>query len=155
MCGSQKNAEWVKVPIMETLQQVICRVTNRVFVGAPLCPRYFPGFWFVQYERMLFLGRDRDYQDLNLTFAVNVVKHGTIISFFPKLLKPCVVISIYIPLFLPLTHKLALWHACCRTVRLTSDKRWSLSDLWSRSGPRRWRNLETTGINQYVDLIVS
>jgi hypothetical protein len=31
------NAEWVKVPILETIQRVICRATNRIFVGAPLC----------------------------------------------------------------------------------------------------------------------
>ena len=99
-----RNAEWVKVSIMETLQQVICRATNRVFVGVPLCPRSFPGSLFVQSERMRCLGRNRDYQDLNLTFAVNVVKYGTIISFFPKFLKPCVVISIYILLFLSQTH---------------------------------------------------
>ena len=29
---------WVKVPIVETLQRVICSATNRVFVGVPLCP---------------------------------------------------------------------------------------------------------------------
>ncbi len=33
-----ENAEWVKVPIMEMLQRVICSATNRVFVGVPLCP---------------------------------------------------------------------------------------------------------------------
>ena len=31
------NADWVKVPIVETVQRVVCAVTNRVFVGAPLC----------------------------------------------------------------------------------------------------------------------
>ncbi len=31
-------AEWMKVPIRETMQRVICRTTHRVFVGAPLCP---------------------------------------------------------------------------------------------------------------------
>ena len=31
------SAEWVKVPIPETLQRVICRATNRIFVGIPLC----------------------------------------------------------------------------------------------------------------------
>jgi hypothetical protein len=36
-------------------------------------------------------GRDRDYQNLNLGFAVNVVIFGTIISCFPKPLKLCVV----------------------------------------------------------------
>ena len=32
-----ENIEWVKVPIIETLQRVVCRATNRVFVGVPLC----------------------------------------------------------------------------------------------------------------------
>ncbi|KAF8467574.1 cytochrome P450 [Russula ochroleuca] len=60
--------EWVKVPILETLQRVICRTTNRIFVGVPLC-------------------RDYDYQTLNLTFAVNFTKFGMIISMVPKPLK--------------------------------------------------------------------
>jgi hypothetical protein len=36
------------------------------------------------------LGRDHDYQVLNTTFAVNVVKFATIIGPFPKFLKPCI-----------------------------------------------------------------
>jgi hypothetical protein len=32
-----EGAEWVKVPIMETLQQAVCSSTNRAFVGVPLC----------------------------------------------------------------------------------------------------------------------
>ncbi|KAH9975530.1 cytochrome P450 [Lactifluus volemus] len=35
-------------------------------------------------------GRNRDYQALNLTFAINVVKSGTILSMFPKPLRPIV-----------------------------------------------------------------
>jgi hypothetical protein len=35
---SSQHAEWVKVPIIETIQRVVCRTTNRIFVGAPLCP---------------------------------------------------------------------------------------------------------------------
>jgi hypothetical protein len=62
---------WVKVPIQETLERVICRATNRILVGVPLC-------------------RDYDYQTLNSTFADNVVKFGMIISLFPKSLKPIV-----------------------------------------------------------------
>jgi cytochrome P450 len=62
---------WVKVPVIETIQRVVCATMNRVFVGSPLC-------------------RDRDYQTLNLNFAVNVVKFATIISMFPKPLKPIV-----------------------------------------------------------------
>ncbi|KAH9004862.1 cytochrome P450 [Lactarius hengduanensis] len=53
------------------MQRVICRVTNRVFVGAPLC-------------------RNRDYQALNLNFATNVIKFATILRLFPDFLKPLV-----------------------------------------------------------------
>jgi len=63
--------KWVKVPVIETLQRVVCRITNRIFVGAPLC-------------------RDHEYQTLNINFAAKVVKFGLIISLFPKPLKPIV-----------------------------------------------------------------
>jgi hypothetical protein len=36
-----QHTEWVKVPFLETIQRVICRTTNRIFVGVPLCPRSF------------------------------------------------------------------------------------------------------------------
>ncbi|KAI0000304.1 cytochrome P450 [Russula vinacea] len=63
--------KWVKVSILDTVRRVICRTSNRIFVGVPLC-------------------QDHDYQNLNLTFAVNVVKFGLIIGMFPKPLKPIV-----------------------------------------------------------------
>ena len=39
------------------------------------------------------IGRNQDYVTLNLNFAVNVLKFATIISMFPKPLKPYVVMS--------------------------------------------------------------
>jgi hypothetical protein len=47
-----------------------------------------------------FSGRDHDYQALNLSFAVNVVKFGTILSFVPKPFK----------LWVPLTSARVLFH---------------------------------------------
>jgi len=38
---SNRRLEWVKVPILPTVQQIICRVSNRIFVGAPLCAQPF------------------------------------------------------------------------------------------------------------------
>ncbi|KAH9036363.1 cytochrome P450 [Lactarius pseudohatsudake] len=61
--------DWVKVPVLETVQRVVSAASNRVFVGSPLC-------------------RDQGYLTLNLNFAINVVKSATIISMFPKPLKP-------------------------------------------------------------------
>ncbi|KAH9975535.1 cytochrome P450 [Lactifluus volemus] len=66
-----RDDEWIKIPIVETIQRVVCAISNRVFVGAPLC-------------------RNRDYQTLNLTFAINVVKFGMVLSMFPKPLRPIV-----------------------------------------------------------------
>ncbi|KAN0126092.1 Cytochrome P450 [Lactarius tabidus] len=63
--------DWVKVPVVETIQRVVCESMNYVFVGPPLC-------------------RNQDYLTLNLNFAINVVKFATIISVFPKPLKPIV-----------------------------------------------------------------
>ena len=98
---------------------------------------------------ILFSGRDYDYQTLNLTFAVNVVKFGLIIRIFPKILKPCVVPSIRVPLSLKPT--LVLCHGCYRTFPPRFDRRLSLSDLWSRNGLQRWRSMERTGrISRFV-----
>ncbi|KAH9061886.1 cytochrome P450 [Lactarius vividus] len=63
--------DWVKVPVVETMQHVVCATSNRVFVGPSLC-------------------RNQDYLNLNLNFAVNVMKFATIFGMFPKPLKPIV-----------------------------------------------------------------
>jgi len=64
-----KNIGWVKVPLVQTLQQVVCRISNRVFVGTPLC-------------------RDPRYQTLNLKFAIHVMKFAMILRTLPEYLKP-------------------------------------------------------------------
>ncbi|KAH9047277.1 cytochrome P450 [Lactarius hengduanensis] len=63
--------DWVKVPVLETMQHVVSATTNRVFVGPPLC-------------------RNQEYLTLNLNYAVNVLKFAAIIGMFPKPLKPIV-----------------------------------------------------------------
>lgn len=32
--------EWTSVPALETIQQIVCRTSNRVFVGLPLCESF-------------------------------------------------------------------------------------------------------------------
>ena len=68
-------------------------------------------------------GRNRDYQDLNLTFALNIMKYSTIISMFPRPLKPCVVVSISAPSSPPLRPILVSWRARYRTPLSKSNKR--------------------------------
>ncbi|KAI0284741.1 cytochrome P450 [Russula brevipes] len=70
-CIPDVGEEWVKVSIIPTVQRLICRLSSRVFVGAPLC-------------------RDHDYQRLASSTTMNIVYSGIIISMFPKLFKPIV-----------------------------------------------------------------
>ncbi|KAI6116528.1 cytochrome P450 [Pisolithus croceorrhizus] len=66
----QGNA-WKSVPAVETVREIVCRTSNRVFVGLPLC-------------------RDPDWIDLNSRFAVDVATDAHILNLFPKFLVPLV-----------------------------------------------------------------
>ena len=35
------GAEWVKVSVLPTVQNIVARTSNRILVGTPLCARYF------------------------------------------------------------------------------------------------------------------
>ncbi|KIK81319.1 hypothetical protein PAXRUDRAFT_15297 [Paxillus rubicundulus Ve08.2h10] len=63
--------EWKSVPAFQTVQKVVCRTSNRVFVGLPLC-------------------RNSDWIALNIQFTLDVAKGGLIIGLFPKPLAPLV-----------------------------------------------------------------
>ncbi|KAJ3478574.1 hypothetical protein NLI96_g9659 [Meripilus lineatus] len=63
--------EWTKVTALPTVMQIVCRTSNRIFVGQPVC-------------------RDPDYANLNITYTVDVVKAGLTIKMFPRLLRPLV-----------------------------------------------------------------
>ncbi|KAF8844235.1 cytochrome P450 [Paxillus ammoniavirescens] len=67
-----RGNEWKSVPALRTVQTVVCRASNRIFVGLPLC-------------------RNPDWMDLNMQFSVDVVKRGALIGLFPKVLAPFVV----------------------------------------------------------------
>ena len=64
--------------------KVVCRASNRVFVGLPLCT------WLLslEYYVLSFAGRNSDYVDLNVQFTADVVKTGYILRMFPDFLKP-------------------------------------------------------------------
>ncbi|OBZ73466.1 Ent-kaurene oxidase [Grifola frondosa] len=61
--------EWTAVPALDTVMQVVCRTSNRMFVGLPKC-------------------RDPDYRALNVRFTIDVVMGAAIINLFPDVLKP-------------------------------------------------------------------
>ncbi|KAK7460913.1 hypothetical protein VKT23_008841 [Stygiomarasmius scandens] len=61
--------EWTALPALATVMRVVCRTTNRLLVGLPLC-------------------REPDYIRLNIEFTIDVFKAARIINLFPDLLKP-------------------------------------------------------------------
>ncbi|KAF9486888.1 cytochrome P450 [Pleurotus eryngii] len=66
-----KPGEWVSVSALETVMQVVCRTSNRLFVSLPLC-------------------RDPDYCDLNITFTMDVFIRGTLLSSMPAFIRPLI-----------------------------------------------------------------
>ncbi|KAF8526939.1 cytochrome P450 [Hysterangium stoloniferum] len=66
------TSEWTQMRVMEAVTTIICRSSNRIFVGAPLC-------------------RDPEYVKLNIQFALHITLAAHIIRLFPKFLKPLVV----------------------------------------------------------------
>ncbi|KAI0059971.1 cytochrome P450 [Artomyces pyxidatus] len=67
----EKGSEWISLSPHLTVEKVICRISNRVFVGTPT---YL----------------NDDYQGLNIEFAVNVTQLARRISQFPGFLRPIV-----------------------------------------------------------------
>ncbi|KAG5653878.1 hypothetical protein H0H81_009700 [Sphagnurus paluster] len=60
---------WTEVTVLPTIMQIVCRTSNRVFVGLPLC-------------------RDLDYRSLNITFTIDVINSARAINLFPTVLQP-------------------------------------------------------------------
>ncbi|KAF9448769.1 cytochrome P450 [Macrolepiota fuliginosa MF-IS2] len=65
------DKEWTSIPLWNTLEKLVARMSNRVFVGLPLC-------------------RDEDYLGLCIGFAGNVMAAASLINLAPKFLHPIV-----------------------------------------------------------------
>ncbi|KAM6491442.1 Cytochrome P450 [Amanita muscaria] len=63
--------EWTTVIAYSTIIDIVCRTSNRMFVGLPLC-------------------RNPDYLQLNKQLTIDVIKAAHILKFFPSFLRPTV-----------------------------------------------------------------
>lgn len=70
--------EWREICVFETTMKVIARVSNRMFVGLPLC-------------------RNETYLANAQAFAQDIIFNATLLSFVPKALKPLVAPILTIP----------------------------------------------------------
>ncbi|TBU42576.1 cytochrome P450 [Dichomitus squalens] len=62
------ETEWISVNVLKTMLNVVARVSNRVFVGLPVC-------------------RNQAYLDIAIAFTIDVIKDRTIINIFPDFVK--------------------------------------------------------------------
>ncbi|PBK90697.1 cytochrome P450 [Armillaria gallica] len=69
--------DWVEIPAYETILQIVCRASNRMFVGLPLC-------------------RNREYIKLNINCTIEIFAFARIIDMLPTVLK-----MILSPIFTP------------------------------------------------------
>ncbi|KIL63125.1 hypothetical protein M378DRAFT_164814 [Amanita muscaria Koide BX008] len=65
------ESEWTRVTAYSTIMDIVCRASNRMFVGLPLC-------------------RDPDWMELNKALALNLIKGFIILSCFPAWLRPVI-----------------------------------------------------------------
>ncbi|KAF8887392.1 cytochrome P450 [Infundibulicybe gibba] len=63
--------DWVKLRVSELVTPIVCRTSNRIFVGLPLC-------------------QDPGYIELNTKFTLEVVQTGILLNLTPKVLFPVV-----------------------------------------------------------------
>lgn len=80
--------DWVEVPGLTTMQKIVARASNRIFVGAPLCEQFHSYSSDIQL-RLCGTGRDEDYVRLNIDFTLDVFKAATVINLFPDFMKGC------------------------------------------------------------------
>ncbi|KAF8178062.1 cytochrome P450 [Pholiota molesta] len=65
------TTEWNTVPALKTVMNIVCRTSNRLFVGLPLC-------------------RDPDYRQLQEQFTLDVIRGARTINRFPQIFRPIV-----------------------------------------------------------------
>ncbi|KAF7367748.1 hypothetical protein MSAN_00838700 [Mycena sanguinolenta] len=64
-----QGSEWKSHPILPTMMTIVARVSNRLFVGLPLC-------------------RNKAYLENNVAYTVDVFRSASIITLFPPFLRP-------------------------------------------------------------------
>ncbi|EJD49234.1 cytochrome P450 [Auricularia subglabra TFB-10046 SS5] len=66
-----QGSDWTPLNLSRVLPRIICRTSNRLFIGLPLC-------------------RDPDFVDLNVSYAVDVILSARFLALFPPFMRPCV-----------------------------------------------------------------
>lgn len=82
------KTEWLAVSGKDIVMQAVCRTSNRLFVGLPLCLCTTTAALLFRSLTFWFTGRDLDYIALNIEFTIAVFIAAQTINIFPKFLQP-------------------------------------------------------------------
>jgi hypothetical protein len=85
-CLSYVQQVWVKVQTTSFLQNAVCRISNRLFVGLPLCTLIIHRAYHLIY--MCHLGRNSDWIELNIRYTIDAAIGAQILLMFPDFLRP-------------------------------------------------------------------
>lgn len=69
--------------------KIICRASNRIFVGYPLCESSFTPVFEPLSDRSI--GRDPEYIALNVQFTKDVATVATVLRMVPSFFRPYVI----------------------------------------------------------------
>ncbi|PBK90643.1 cytochrome P450 [Armillaria gallica] len=115
--------DWIEIPAYETILQIVCRASNWMFVGLPLC-------------------RNPEYIKLNINSAIHIFAFVRIINMFPTVLKMQVILtqycSILSPIFTP--HRQAI----AKTEKFLGDtirERMHQQDVYGKDWPGKPNDL--------------
>ena len=79
--------EWKAVPAKNTMLRIICNISNRFFVGLPLCTSQASTHDKIA-DVYMCTGRDPDFRDMSMTYTIDVMKTAIVVGLTPKFLQP-------------------------------------------------------------------
>lgn len=84
---SWRCIEWIKVNAYSTMMNIVCRTSNRVFVGLPLGRRLSISYSYSSINWRVHIARDPDFMSLNKEFTINIMTASRTINQYPSFLR--------------------------------------------------------------------
>lgn len=82
--------EWTAVLALPAMGAIVARVSNRVFLGLPMCAYSHHNTYAVSLDAHGILGRNLEYLRIAVSHTIDIVNASNYLSFFPHILKPFV-----------------------------------------------------------------
>lgn len=141
---AEAGAEWTNLKVVDMFTRMVCRMSNRVFVGLPVCACDVSFRDHSEHHIHRDIGRIPEYCGVNIQFAVNVMIGGFFINLFPESMKPYdfrATFRLSIKLILSITGRLVGSSLACLGISENCVNIWVLS---SKNANRASLNMAKT-----------